>query len=73
MRRDEYTIVISALSASDGGCYLATVPELPGCMSDGATHEEAARNITDAIEAWIEEAEALGRPVPSPAVAAVAE
>ena len=35
-------------------------------MSDGDTREQAARNIGDAIEAWIEEAQALGRPVPAP-------
>jgi len=73
MRCHDFTIVISALPASEGGGYLATVPELPGCMSDGATREEAAHNITDAIDAWIEEAEALGRPVPTPGVVAVAE
>jgi predicted RNase H-like HicB family nuclease len=35
-------------------------------MSDGDTREEAARNIEDAIRSWLEEARALGRPVPSP-------
>ncbi|MDQ2802328.1 MAG: type II toxin-antitoxin system HicB family antitoxin [Pseudomonadota bacterium] len=44
----------------------ATVPDLPGCMSDGETRELAARNVGDAIEAWIEEARALGRAIPVP-------
>jgi antitoxin HicB len=39
---------------------------LPGCMSDGETAEEALANVRDAIAAWIEEARALGRPVPKP-------
>lgn len=68
MRDREYTVVISALSPADGGGYLATVPELPGCMSDGATREEAVRSVQSAIEAWIEEAEELGRPIPEPKV-----
>ena len=47
------------LPPKDGGGYLAIVPDLPGCMSDGETRELAARNVADAIEAWIEEARAL--------------
>ena len=48
------------------GGYLATVPDLPGCMSDGESREQAAHNVGDAIAAWIEEARALGRTVPAP-------
>jgi len=66
MAQADYPIVIEALPAEDGGGYLATVPDLPGCMSDGATREEAAHNVADAIAAWIEEAAATGRPVPQP-------
>jgi predicted RNase H-like HicB family nuclease len=62
----DYPIVIESLSEQDGGGFLAKAPDLPGCMSDGATREEAARNIADAIAAWIEEAKALGRPIPQP-------
>lgn len=53
----EYAIVIEPLSAEDGGGYLATVPELPGCMSDGATEAEARDNVRDAIAAWLAEME----------------
>ena len=66
MREADYTVVIEPLSGEDGGGFVATVPDLPGCMSDGDTREEAARNIEDAIRCWLEEARALGRPVPSP-------
>ena len=62
----DYPVLIEALPPEDGGGYLATVPDLPGCMSDGATRELAARNVGDAIRAWIEEAQALGRPIPAP-------
>jgi len=62
----DYVIRIEKLSADEGGGYLATVPDLPGCMSDGETPEEALHNIQDAITAWIEAAKAWGQPVPQP-------
>jgi antitoxin HicB len=66
MAKFEYPVLIEPLSAEDGGGFVATVPDLPGCMSDGETPEEALANVKDAVEAWIEEAQALGRPVPAP-------
>ena len=66
MPHPDYPVLIEPLAPEDGGGYLATVPDLPGCMSDGATLELAARNVGDAIEAWIEEARALGRTIPAP-------
>ncbi len=61
----DYPIIIEPMSAKDGGGWLATVPDLPGCMSDGQTREEAARNIDDAVRAWLDEARALGRAIPA--------
>lgn len=61
---DNYKIEISKLSEEDGGGFLATVPALPGCMSDGETQEEALVNVKDAIKCWIETANELGREVP---------
>jgi predicted RNase H-like HicB family nuclease len=49
--------------------YLAEVPELPGCMADGKTPEEAAQAAQTAIRLWIEGARKLGRAIPSPAQA----
>jgi antitoxin HicB len=69
MRNPDYTVVIEPLSDDEGGGFLATVPDLPGCMSDGDTREEAARNVEDAIACWLEEARALGRPIPAPRAA----
>jgi predicted RNase H-like HicB family nuclease len=60
-----FRVVIDRLGLADGGGYVATVPELPGVMADGKTRAQAARNVGNAIAAWIEEAEALGWPVPS--------
>ncbi|MHB8529208.1 MAG: type II toxin-antitoxin system HicB family antitoxin [Caulobacteraceae bacterium] len=61
-----YPIIIEPLGESDGGGFLATVPDLPGCTSDGATDVEALENAHDAIEAWIEQATAMGRTIPKP-------
>ncbi len=66
MRKPDYAVLIEPLPEEEGGGFLATVPDLPGCMSDGETREEAARNIDDAIACWIEEARAIGRAVPVP-------
>ena len=62
----EYPIVIEPLSREDGGGFAAIVPDLPGCMSDGETPEQAVSNVRDAIAAWIEAAHDLGREVPQP-------
>jgi antitoxin HicB len=64
----DYPVKIERLPPEDGGGYLATVPLLPGCMSDGETPEEALRNVQDAISAWIDAARAWGRAVPEPVV-----
>jgi antitoxin HicB len=69
MRKPEYAVVIEPLSEEDGGGFLATVPDLPGCMSDGHTREEAARNVEDAIASWLEEARSVGREIPRPRAA----
>jgi predicted RNase H-like HicB family nuclease len=46
--------------------FLAEVPELPGCMADGTSYEEALANAQRVIAEWIETAKALGRPIPEP-------
>ena len=66
MARLDYRVVIEPLSQEDGGGYFATVPDLPGCMSDGETPEEAVANVQDAILCWIEAAAELGRDIPLP-------
>jgi predicted RNase H-like HicB family nuclease len=64
--RLHYTIVIDPLLPADGGGFLATVPDLPGCMSDGETELEAVQNALDAILCWIEAARENNRPIPTP-------
>jgi antitoxin HicB len=64
--RLEYPVIIQPLSLEDGGGFIAIVPDLPGCMSDGETPGEALVNVQDAIAAWIEAARDMGRKVPRP-------
>ena len=66
MTRLEYPVVVEPIIPEDGGGFAAIVPDLPGCMSDGDTPEEALGNIRDAIAAWIEAARDMGRPIPKP-------
>jgi antitoxin HicB len=66
----DYPVWIAPLTPDDGGGFLATVPDLPGCMSDGDTPEMALLNAYAAIESWIEAARDLGRTVPAASVIA---
>lgn len=46
--------------------FIAEVPELPGCMSDGETYLEALKNVEVVIQEWIDTAKEIGREIPSP-------
>lgn len=46
--------------------FIVEVPELPGCMSDGKTYEEAVQNAQVVIAEWIETARQLNREIPEP-------
>lgn len=61
-----YPVLVRPLSEDEGSGYLAAVPDLPGCMSDGETPEEAIVNVRGAILCWFEMAEEMNRPVPPP-------
>ena len=50
----------------DDEAYIAEVPELAGCMADGATYQEALANAEVVIQEWIETARELGRTIPEP-------
>ena len=66
MNKLEYIVVVEPLTPEDGGGFVATVPDLPGCMSDGDTPEAALSNVQDAIMAWVEAANDLGHKIPKP-------
>ena len=59
-----YEIIIY-WSAEDRA-FVAEVPELPGCMADGQSYQEALSNAERMIDEWIETAKSLGRPIPQP-------
>ncbi len=46
--------------------FLAEVPELPGCVSDGSTQQKALRNANRVIREWIQVANSIGREIPTP-------
>jgi predicted RNase H-like HicB family nuclease len=52
------------LYTDEDGIWIAEVPSLPGCGSDGATREEAIERVKEAIQSYIEALEADGLPVP---------
>ena len=64
----DYAVRIERLAEKDGGGYVATVPDLPGCMSDGDTPEEALKNVQEAVASWTDAASQrqLNIPRPSP-------
>lgn len=63
---EAYGHIITPLSAADGGGYMITFPDLPGCMSDGDTLDEVLANGRDAFNSWIAAQADMGRPVPEP-------
>ena len=61
-----YPFCIRILTDDDGGGYLIEFPDLPGCISDGETIDEAITNGRDAIFCWIETAKQHGDEIPTP-------
>ncbi|MHC5939067.1 type II toxin-antitoxin system HicB family antitoxin [Nostoc sp.] len=46
--------------------FIAEVPELSGCATDGDTYQQALHNVELVMQEWIETAKDLGRPIPEP-------
>ena len=59
-----YTMII--YWSQEDQAFIVEVPELPGCMADGKTYQEAVQNAEVIIQEWIETAQALGREIPEP-------
>lgn len=66
MNEPRYEMVIYWSYEDDA--FVVGVSELPGCMADGVTYEEAVANAKTMITEWIETAKELGRPIPEPRV-----
>ena len=54
------------IEQDEDGVFVAEVPSLPGCISQGETRAEALENIREAISVYLESLEAHGEPVPPP-------
>jgi predicted RNase H-like HicB family nuclease len=52
------------IEPDEDGVFVAQVPSLPGCISQGNTRAEAVQNIREAIELYLESLEAHGEPIP---------
>ena len=59
----KYRVIIEQ---DEDGIYVAEVPALPGCISQGKTRDEAVKNIKEAITVYLESLEAHDEPVPPP-------
>ena len=62
----DYPVEIRPLATEDGGGWLATFPDLPGCMGDGDTPEAAIADGYGAAQAWLSVAAECGDPIPKP-------
>ena len=63
---EQYTFDVAPLSDENGGGFLITWPDLPGCMSDGESIEDAINNGRDAFQMWMETYIEQGRELPKP-------
>jgi predicted RNase H-like HicB family nuclease len=61
---DRYEIIIYWSTEDDA--FIAEVPELPGCMAHGDTHEETLANVKEAMRLWLDTAREFGDPIPEP-------
>jgi len=64
MRPQEYQMMV--YWSDEDQAYLVEVPDLPGCMADGKTRQEAIANAEMVIQEWVETAHELGRTIPPP-------
>ena len=62
--KTKYRYEVILYWSNEDKSFIAEVPELEGCMADGATYSEALNNIELVIEEWIETAKLLKRPIP---------
>lgn len=61
------------IEPDEDGVFVAECPTLPGCISQGATRDEAMANIRDAIQGYLQSLEKHAEPVPSPITEEIVE
>ncbi len=66
MRQELNKFEVIIYWSKDDNAFVAEVPELPGCMADGSSYNEAIDNVQTVMAEWIETAVSLGRPIPEP-------
>src|SRR4030067_80559 len=66
MKKIEYPFMIRRRSKAEGGGWLVEVPDLPGCIADGETIEEAVENGSDALRSWLATAKEFKDPITAP-------
>jgi predicted RNase H-like HicB family nuclease len=54
------------IERDEDGMFVAEVPALPGCISQGTTRAEALSNVKEAIEGYLASLRAHGEPIPPP-------
>jgi predicted RNase H-like HicB family nuclease len=59
---NKYEIII--YWSNEDNSFIAEIPELPGCIADGKTYQEAILNAEIIINEWIKTAKELGREIP---------
>jgi predicted RNase H-like HicB family nuclease len=64
--KDEIKYEMVIYWSEEDDAYIVEVPELPGCMADGKTYEEAINNTLPVVRGWIETANELSKEVPTP-------
>ncbi len=62
--KHKYEIIIYWSEADQA--FIAEVPELAGCKSDGSTYQDAITSVQVVIDEWIDTAKLTGRPIPTP-------
>ena len=66
-------LMVNLIFDSDYKGYVADVPELPGCMSQGKTIERALKNVREAIRLYLETTPRKKRPAARPALVTTVE
>ena len=61
---DKYEIII--YWSNEDQAFVAEIPELPGCMAHGNTHEESLANAKAAMHLWLDTAKEAGDAIPEP-------
>lgn len=69
MNELSYPVSIRPLSSDEGGGYLAFFPDIPGCVADGETIEQALSEAQDALDSWLKTAREFNDKIPEPSIA----